>query len=234
MFQWCGLNHWARCDHDDLMRSLWFPDVCLPLLDQQRSYSLDKSTHTTCEHNIHPEHSPPSILRFILLLAADLFPNRRVTTSQEVAALPSLFLKATQHLLWVQSLKKTSQSDGSEVGCRWHLAGPSAAALASRWWSAELMDAPSRAPDKKPAAPRLRLRYSESLQLPNIQITLTRRRKQDVDPAPDRSSHSHGKPGVSSLSRPGKWNHNASFIIVSRDTDKSAAAMWAMHLMQLG
>lgn len=75
---------------------------------------------------------------------------------------------------------------------------------------------------------------SESLQLPNIQITLTRRRKQDVDPAPDKSSHSHGKPGVSSLSRPGKWNHNVSFIIVSRDTDKSAAAMWAMHLMQLG
>lgn len=162
MFQWCGLNHWARSDHDDLMCSLWFPGVCLPLLDQQCSYSLNKSTHTTCEHNIHPEHSPPSILRFILLLAADLFPNRRVTTSQEVAALPSLFLKATQHLLWVQSLKKTSQSDGSEVGCRWHLAGPSAAALASRWWSAELMDAPSRAPDKKPAAPRLRLRVCSS------------------------------------------------------------------------
>lgn len=162
MFQWCGLNHWARCDHDDSMCSLWFPGVCLPLLDQQCSYSLNKSTHTTCEHNIHPEHSPPSILRFILLLAADLFPNRRVTTSQEVAALPSLFLKATQHLLWVQSLKKTSQSDGSEVGCRWHLAGPSAAALASRWWSAELMDAPSTAPDKKPAAPRLRLRVCSS------------------------------------------------------------------------
>lgn len=107
---------WAWCVQCSLrmFTSLGFPGVCLPLLDHQCGYNLDKSTQTTWKHNIHPKHSPRSTLCFILLFAAALFPNRCVTTSQEVAPLPSLFLKATQHLLWVWSLKKEKKRNFSE------------------------------------------------------------------------------------------------------------------------
>lgn len=41
--------------------------------------------------------------------------------------------------------------------------------VGSRWWSAELMDASSKAPDKKPAAASPSPIVGENLQLPNIQ-----------------------------------------------------------------
>lgn len=66
--------------------------------------------------------------------------------------------------------------------------------VSSRWWSAELMDAPSKAPDKKPAAPppSERLGEAEKLQLANIQQHTHRavqgcsKKKYDVDYATDK------------------------------------------------